>query len=231
MTPKSCSPRLRPLQLGGDGLVERQALLGAELGAVAHLQVAEVIAGRILAHLVGHALDGLGRLQHRDGGVELPEELLEVMRVIHQHEAADVVGVARGERGARLAGELDQRLGAERPVEVHMELSLGQPCDELTGEHQLRASGREAPRTRMIEPGPTGSAGDEVDAAGIGGAGGPGDKGGAERGIERGHGIGDGGGLHDVHRLLVHEKADGHFFFCTKAGVVGARTGCAMRLR
>ena len=89
-----------------------------------------------------------------------------------------------------------------------MELRLGQPRDQLTREHQLRASGREAPRTRMIEPGPTGSAGDDVDAAGIGGAGGAGDKGGAELGVERGHSIGDGGRLGDVHRLLVHEDGE-----------------------
>ena len=84
----------------------------AELGAVAHLQVAEMVARRILAHLVRHALDGLGRLQHRDRGVELLQEFLEVVGVIHQHEAADRLGIARGEGGAGIARELDQRLGA-----------------------------------------------------------------------------------------------------------------------
>ena len=113
-------------QLGGDRLVEREAALGAQVGAVAHLEVAEIVARRILAHLVRHPLDGLGRLQHRDGGVELLQELLEVMRVIHQHELPDDVGIGRGQRRPGGAGELDQRFGAERAIEVDVEFGLGQ---------------------------------------------------------------------------------------------------------
>lgn len=54
----------------------------------------------------------------------------------------------------------------------------------------------------------------------------------AERGVERGDGIGDGGRRGEVHGLLVDENPNvAHFRFCTKVVEVGAFTGCAMRLR
>ena len=129
ITPKSRSPRAKAAELGGDGLVQRQAALGAEVGTVAHLQIAEMSRAASSHHLVRHPLDRLGRLQHRDGGVEPLRYSSRFCASIHQHEPAERLGVVGGQCDAGVAGELDQRLGPERAVEVHMQLRLGQPRD------------------------------------------------------------------------------------------------------
>ena len=83
----------------------------------------------------------------------------------------------------------------------------------------------------MIEPGPTGSAGAmSMPRASVARAV-PATRAAPRSASNAGWHRASGGRLGDVHRLLVHEDANGHFFFCTKAGVVGARTGWAMRLR
>ena len=153
---------------------------------------------RILAHFVRHTLDGFRCLQHRDGGVELLQELLEVVRVIDEHELPDDVGIGRGERRAGSAGELDQGFGAERAIEMDVEFGLGEPGDELTREG-ITPMRRECFGRRRLEDtedraGSDRFGGCDVDAAGVGGAGRAGEEGGAERRVERGDGIGDGGG-------------------------------------
>jgi hypothetical protein len=54
--------------------------------AITHFEVANVVASRVFHHLVGRALDSVGRLQERDSEVEAVEIVLQIGGVINQHE-------------------------------------------------------------------------------------------------------------------------------------------------
>ena len=139
----------------------REPLPPAQPGAVAHLEIADVVARRVLHHLVGDPLDRLGALEQRDGVLEPLEIVLEIGRVVHQHEPAELhSGPVSGSANPACAGQLDHRLRPERAVEMGVQLRLGQPADQLTREHRRSSAVRRAlTTTRRIEPSASGASG------------------------------------------------------------------------
>ena len=134
----------KPPLLGHDDLVERQALAGTEVGAISNFEIPEVVEGGVFDHLVGDLLDRLGGLEQRDGEVEPLEELLEIVGIVHHHVPPQRIRLRGREYEARIPGEVNHGAWPERPVEVDVQLRLGKPRDQVTGDHR--------PRRRSGEP-------------------------------------------------------------------------------
>ena len=196
----------QPAQLGLERRLHGEPAAGAELRAVAHLEVAEPVARRILHHLVGHPLDRLGRLQQRDGVLEPREVVLQAAGVAHHHEAPERLGIGRRQGELRLPGELDHRRRAERAVEMGVQLRLGQAGEQLTRQHRrpAPAGARAPPPGGSSPPRARPSSGSSMPRR-IGDEGGAGGGAGLERRVvrpDRPAHVGAGG---DVHRGGVHE--------------------------
>jgi hypothetical protein len=117
----------------------------AQMGAVADLEVAQVVACGVLHHLIGHPLQRLGRLQQRDRDVEPLEIILEVFRIVDQHEPAELIGIGGGQVELCRPSQIDHRLRPERAVQVHVELRLGQALNQLTRQHCCPAAPGQSP--------------------------------------------------------------------------------------
>src|SRR5690606_4705976 len=134
-------------EAGEDGVVdlpEREALVGVEDGAVADLQVADVLGGGVLGQLVGDAVERLARLHHRDRVAEPGEVLFQRGRAVDLAELGGQAFLVRGgelvER-ALLPGEVEEGAEAEGPVEVAVELGLGPGQDGVARERGARGRG------------------------------------------------------------------------------------------
>ncbi len=88
-TPKSRSPRGKSQELGFDDFIQRHPAGAAQVGTVPYLQVPQVVAGGVLHHLVGDALDGFRGLEQWNGDVEPEKIILEIGGVVHQHETPE----------------------------------------------------------------------------------------------------------------------------------------------
>ncbi len=108
-----------------------------ELGAVANLEIADVVAGRVLHHLVGHPLDRLGRLQQRDGEVEpvagSPRRLAASSTSMKRRSASGSYD-GRATFASRASSIIVS--GRSAAVEMGVQLRLGQPADQLTRQHR-----------------------------------------------------------------------------------------------
>ena len=133
-----------------DHLVERQALLGAELGREAHLGVDDAVGGEILRALVGDPFDRVAVLHHADGVGERLEVEHEVVALGAAVEPRREVVDVGGRQGvvAVLAGQLDHGLRPQPAVEVVVEQRLGRP----RGAGRSRAHQATLPRRRSGSP-------------------------------------------------------------------------------
>jgi hypothetical protein len=130
------------LEHGFDHRRELEAALRVEHGRVAHLHVADVLAGGVLGELVGDAGERVGGLHHAEGDVERLQVLDERAAVATEvHRLAEAVLVGRGEDDLLFVGELEDGRETKRAVEVNVEVRLGELLDELEREC-LRHGGR-----------------------------------------------------------------------------------------
>lgn len=116
---------------GLDDLFEGQPLLQVLLGRVPHLDVDDTVLGEVLRALGGDPDQGVAGLHDADGvgeGLQVPLQGPGVGGL--PEPGAEQVGVGLGEvRVAGLAGEFDDRAGAQPAVEVVVQQDLGGPAD------------------------------------------------------------------------------------------------------
>ena len=118
----------------GDHLLEGEVAADVLLGGVADFDVADVFGDAVLGELEGDALEVFGGLH--DG-----EDVREALEVVGQIDvllledgfAEALFGVA-GQFRTGLAGELDQGVEAEGPVEVQVQVGFGDALEEFGGE-------------------------------------------------------------------------------------------------
>ncbi len=130
----------RPAHDGCHALTKLEAALEVERRGPADLGVARPLGRDILDELAGAALERAGILQQRDGQVEGPQQidLVETARRRHEPGPHGVEGI----RGLEVSGSIDagaqvqalcsagpqqleRGLGAQRAVEVEVQLRLG----------------------------------------------------------------------------------------------------------
>ena len=143
LDPEVALAPLEPAALRLNHLLQGKPPAGAQHRAVANLDVAYIVPGRVLHHFVGHPLQRLGGLQQLNGHLEAADVILQIPGGVDQHAPAEPVRIRGGELDPCAAGEVDHGLGAERAVQVHVELGLREPGEELTGQHR-RLPGRPA---------------------------------------------------------------------------------------
>ena len=122
--PRRCRVPLRAPEPGGDRvdhLVERRRVL---LRSEPHLGVHHAVVGEVERRLVGHPLDVLGGLHHRERVLEAGEVAEEVLRLGARGEPPlQLVDVGRWQawRPTDVVGELEDRRGPQGAVEVVVE--------------------------------------------------------------------------------------------------------------
>src|SRR6185436_16071478 len=93
------------------------------------------ILGGVLRQLVGDALQRLLALQDRDGDVEVAQIILERLRIVHPHELGELLCGLPWQSYAVAAREVEQRLGADRAIEMTVQLRFRQ-LTQLVGENR-----------------------------------------------------------------------------------------------
>jgi hypothetical protein len=115
----------QPAQYRFDDLRRSQAGAGVKEWRVAHLEVAHVLAPRVLGELVGDLFERGFRLHHRQRDVERAQVVVEGRDVLagdqHRPELAAIEG---RQLDALLARELEHGVEANRSVEVAMQIRL-----------------------------------------------------------------------------------------------------------
>ena len=99
------------------------------------LEVPHALGGAVLAELVGHALE---RLLVGEDGARVGEPVQVVGQVavaVLEHELAQPLGRPRGQRDPSGAGEVDEGLEPERPVEVAVQVGLRKRGEQGVGVH------------------------------------------------------------------------------------------------
>ena len=125
-------PSSKPVLHGRDDLLEGEPLVEVLLGGVADLGVHDAVGGQVLHALPGHPGEVVGALHHRDGVVEGLQVALQRAAVGRLGEpAAERLGVVGRQGVADLAGELDDRRGAQTAVEVVVQQHLRGGPDQL----------------------------------------------------------------------------------------------------
>ena len=116
-----------PVEDRRDDLVERQALLGAQLGRHADLGVDDAVGGQVLGALGRDAGDRVGPLHDPEGVGEGLEVELEALAVGAAPEPGrQLVDVGRRQRVvAVFGGEVDDRRRAQPAIEMVVEERLG----------------------------------------------------------------------------------------------------------
>ena len=110
-----------------DGLVERETAARVEHRRIPNLDVSDAFIVCVLQQLVGHALERGSALHDREGHVEAREVVLEMPRILDPHVMRQRFGGRCGHRHAEFAAKFKQRSGANRAVEVAMQLRLRKP--------------------------------------------------------------------------------------------------------
>ncbi len=111
---------------GLDHAGDLEAEAGVEHRRVADLHVADVLAGDVLGELVGDAVERVLVLHHAQGHVEGLEVLDERAAVLAQvHHPAQLGRVSRRELDPVDARQIEDRLEAERAVEMNVQIRLG----------------------------------------------------------------------------------------------------------
>ena len=106
-----------------------------ELGREADLEVAHAFGLRVLAQLEGHALEGLLVLEHGHRVAEALEVLGQVAVALAEDLLAEALLGLRGQGDLPAPGQVDEGGEAQGPVEVDVEVGLGQAADEVGGQH------------------------------------------------------------------------------------------------
>ena len=129
----SADPRPEAVEHGLHHLVERHALLGAQLGCEANLGVHDTVGGQILGALVGDPLDRIVVLHHADRvgeRLEIQHQVVALGAPVEPgREVVDVGG--RQILVSELLREFDDGRGADTAVEVVVEQRLGRPLDQI----------------------------------------------------------------------------------------------------
>jgi hypothetical protein len=135
---------LRHPQAREDALDHRRELEAAprvKHRRVADFHVADVLARGVLRELEGDARQRLLGLHDAQGDVERLEVLDERAAVFAEvHRRAKSFGVLRGQVDLLPLGELEDRRQPERPVQVDVEVGLGQLLDQLEGNARSRVT-------------------------------------------------------------------------------------------
>ena len=122
-----------PVEHGLHHLVERQALLGAQLGSEPHLGVHDAVVGEILGALVGDPLDRITILHHTDGvgeRLEVQHQVVALGATVEPGgEVVDVGG--RQILVSELLREFDDGRRADTAVEVVVEQRLRRSLDQI----------------------------------------------------------------------------------------------------
>ncbi len=120
---------------GLDDGMQREPLLLMEDRAVAHLDVADILLGRVLRQLEGRADEALVGLHHG-------QRHIEGLEVFHQrrailallHEGPQLLRRRGREFHLLLLRQLQDRRDPQRAIQVHMEVRLGKTLDIGEGE-------------------------------------------------------------------------------------------------
>src|SRR5712692_5454666 len=113
-------------QHGTHDVRERETLPHVQPGAKSDLGVTDVIVLEVLAELVRGSLECRHSLQHGDRQLEVRDVLDERRRTVRSLQVVrKSLEILRRHRDSRLSGQLEDRPGANRAVEVEMQLGLG----------------------------------------------------------------------------------------------------------
>ena len=125
---------MQPGEHGLDHARERQSAPRVQHGGVAHLHVSYILFRRVLGQLIRNAGERVLGLHDPQGHVEGLEVLDQRAAVRAQvHLLAETVLVVGRKVDALLFGQIEDRAEAQGPVEVDVQIGLGELLDELQG--------------------------------------------------------------------------------------------------
>jgi hypothetical protein len=110
--------------------VKAQVVVHVQLGSEAHLDIAHALVDIVDGQLIGAALQRLLVPNHRAGIREAPQVLLQVAVAGLEDQLVEALHRVAGQDHVAVARHLDEGGLPHGPVEVHMQVGLGEGPDE-----------------------------------------------------------------------------------------------------
>lgn len=116
---------------GADDVFEGEILVYVQLGREAYLNVTYILGEIVLCEFVGDAFDVFGAVHNRTCVGETFQILAEIGIAIFEYQLAEPFFRIGGQFDAAIAGKFYEGLQAQGPIEVDVEVCLGDAGDKF----------------------------------------------------------------------------------------------------